>query len=190
MRRLSALVDQVHELARSAPVQHRKPILSRVAELRAAYKKQQERCIDFLQLTQEYADRYLADISDEVRSQGAVLRALEQRLRMAKDLRAEVINLQNAFEKWTCGQLKSVRKSVLSIAIPDDVKLVEEMDKILKTIKMCYKELDKFWIGEVRRVTKAVKTCRMNKEDLDQWNSFQKALSEASGIDEVGSTLV
>ncbi|KAI0057572.1 hypothetical protein BV25DRAFT_1920044 [Artomyces pyxidatus] len=147
MARLSAPVDEFHALARAAPVEHRKPILARVAELRAAYKKQQERCIAFRQLTQEYADRYLADISDG-------------------DLRAEVVSLKSVFEKGTCAGLKSVRKAVMAVSLPDDVKLFRDLDATLKTIQTCYKDLDKFWIGEVRRVTKALKARRMAEDKV------------------------
>ncbi|KAI0062419.1 hypothetical protein BV25DRAFT_1915964 [Artomyces pyxidatus] len=182
MSRLCDLVEQIQELANSAPPGTRRAILDKVAVLRAAYKKQQERCIDFLQLTQDYADRYLKDIAGEIQSQGAMLRVLEQRLKAAKGLRTDVVDLQRAFKIGTFKGLKSVRKSVRGMSLPDDVKLFTELDTILRAIQACYKDLDKFWIGEVRRVAKALKSCRMEKDDVDRWEEFQKALHEATGM--------
>ncbi|KAI0057597.1 hypothetical protein BV25DRAFT_1366702 [Artomyces pyxidatus] len=83
-----------------------------------------------------------------------------------------------------------VSGAVMAASLPDDVKLFKELDTILKTIQTCYKDLDKFWIGEVRRVTKALKSRRMEKEDGDRWNGIEAALQEAIDIaKEDGSAL-
>ncbi|KAI0055526.1 hypothetical protein BV25DRAFT_1833094 [Artomyces pyxidatus] len=186
MARLATLADEVQALGRSAPAAHRQAILGRAAALRDAHKQQQARCIEFLQLTQKYADRYLDDVSDDVHSQEALLHSLERRLNEAKALHSEVGGLRSEFEKGTCARVKSVRKSVLKVPLSNDVRLFEEMDRVLGTIKMCYKELDELWVGEVRRVARAMKTGRVDQEGTKEWDLFQTDLPEAVRATEQG----
>ena len=57
MSKLSGLIDRLDELASLAPVEHQSQLSRQVVTLRAAFKKQQERCIEFLQLSEEYANK-------------------------------------------------------------------------------------------------------------------------------------
>jgi hypothetical protein len=84
MNILSTLIDRLHDLATNAPQDHQAQLKRQVIALRTAFKKQQERCIAFLHLTGEYADRYLEDIAEEIQRQSSFLDALERRLDMAK----------------------------------------------------------------------------------------------------------
>ncbi|KAH9965510.1 hypothetical protein BC827DRAFT_863191 [Russula dissimulans] len=66
MNKLSNLIDRLQELASSAPVRHRSQLSRQVVMLRETFKSQQERCVEFLQLSEEYASKYLLDISGEL----------------------------------------------------------------------------------------------------------------------------
>ena len=52
------------------------------------------------------------------------------------------------------------------------------MDVILNEIRQCYIEMDKFWVDEVRRVTKAFKDRRIDPKDIDRWKAFQGDLEQ------------
>ena len=62
MNKLSSLIDRLQELASSAPEEQRSQLLRQVVALRATSKKQKEHFTEFLQLSEEYANRYLLDI--------------------------------------------------------------------------------------------------------------------------------
>jgi hypothetical protein len=109
MEKLSNLIDTLEELASSASEEYRSQLSGQVATLRATFKKQQERCIEFLQLSEEYADKYLLDISYEIRQQSAFLDMLEKRLDMAKALRQQAIDLRRSYESGTVAAMKDVR---------------------------------------------------------------------------------
>ena len=109
MNKLSSLIDRLGGLASSAPEKHRSQLSRKVATLRATFKKQQERCIDFLQLSEEYADKYLLDISTEIRQQSSFLDMLEKRLDMAKTLRQQAVDLRRSYESGTVATMKDVR---------------------------------------------------------------------------------
>ena len=53
--------------------------------MRALLKKQQERWMEFLQLSEDYANKYLLDIEDEIGQQSTRLDMLEERLKAAKN---------------------------------------------------------------------------------------------------------
>jgi len=108
MNRLSALIDRLQQLASSAPEEHRTQLSRQVVALRATFKKQQERCIDFLQLSEEYAEKYLLDISAEIRQQSSFLDMLEMRLDMAKMLRQQAVDLRRSYESGTVSPMKGV----------------------------------------------------------------------------------
>ena len=76
MDKLSSLIDRLQELASSAPPQHRAQLLNQVVALRATSEKQKDHFTEFLQLTEEYANRYLLDISAEVQQQSSFLKKL------------------------------------------------------------------------------------------------------------------
>ena len=109
MDKLSSLIDRLQELASSAPENHRSQLSRKVATLRATFKKQQERCIDFLQLSEEYADKYLLDISTEIRQQSSFLDMLEKRLDMAKTLRQQAVDLRRSYESGTVATMRDIR---------------------------------------------------------------------------------
>ena len=109
MNRLSDLIDRLQELASSAPEKYRSQLSRQVATLRATFKRQQERCVEFLELSEEYATRYLLDISAEIQQQSSFLDMLEKRLDMAKTLRGQVIDLRKSYESGTVNAMKDIQ---------------------------------------------------------------------------------
>jgi hypothetical protein len=110
MKKLSSLIDRLQELASAAPSDLRPQLHEQVDVLRSSFKKQQERCVEFLQLTEEYAGRYLLDISAEIQQQSSFLDMLEKRLDMAKTLHGQAMNLRKSYESGTVDAMKDVRK--------------------------------------------------------------------------------
>ncbi|KAI0294662.1 hypothetical protein B0F90DRAFT_1274486 [Multifurca ochricompacta] len=111
INKLSSLIDRLQNLASTAPPEHRPHLYKQVAALRATFKKQQDRCIHFLQLTEEYANRYLLDISAEIQQQSSFLDMLEKRLDMAKTLRGQAVDLRKSYENGTVNTIKKVRET-------------------------------------------------------------------------------
>jgi hypothetical protein len=109
MNKLSSLIDRLHELAASAPAEYRSRLSNQVAALRAMSKKQKEHFTEFLQLSEEYANRYLDDISAEIQQQRSFLDKLEGRLEAAKKLRVEAVDLQMRYESGTVDTIKDLR---------------------------------------------------------------------------------
>ncbi|KAI0293001.1 hypothetical protein B0F90DRAFT_192201 [Multifurca ochricompacta] len=109
--KLSSLIDRLQNLASTAPPEHRSHLDKQVAALRATSKKQQDRHIHFLQLTEEYANRYLLDISAEIQQQSSFLDLLEKRLDMAKTLRGQAVDLRTSYESGTVNAMKKVRET-------------------------------------------------------------------------------
>jgi hypothetical protein len=109
MNKLSGLISRLQELASAAPEEHRSRLLGQVVALRAMSKKQKERFIEFLQLSEEYANGYLLDISDEIKRQSSFLEKLEGRLEAAKKLRGEAIDLKRLYESGTVAIMKDLR---------------------------------------------------------------------------------
>ena len=109
MNKLSSLIDRLHELASSAPAEHRSQLSDQVAALRATSEKQQEHYMEFLQLSEEYANRYLLDISAEIEQQSSFLDKLEGRLETAKKLREEVVDLQTLYVSGTVAAMQDLR---------------------------------------------------------------------------------
>ena len=93
INKLDSLINRLQELASSAPVDHRSQLFNKVAELRATFKEQQERCIEFLELSEDYANKYLLDIDAEIRQQSTLLDNLEERLEAAKKLHGDAAPL-------------------------------------------------------------------------------------------------
>jgi hypothetical protein len=108
MNKLPTLIDRLEELASSASAEHRYQLLSQVRMLRVTFKKQQERCIEFLQLSEEYADKYLLDISAEIQQQSSVLELLEERLNTATTLRQQANDLRRSYESGTVAPMKDI----------------------------------------------------------------------------------
>ena len=109
MNKLSDLVDRLQELASVAHTDHRPRLHRQVATLRASFKRQQERCIEFLRLTEEYANRYLLDISAEIQQQSSFLDMLKKRLDMARTLYDQAIDLRKSYESGTANAMKNAR---------------------------------------------------------------------------------
>ena len=105
MNELSGPIDRLQELLFSSPENHRS---QQVAMLRATFKKQQEHCIEILELSEEYATRYLFDISAEIQQQSMFLDMLGKRLDMAKTLRGYAIDLRRSHESATVNTMRDV----------------------------------------------------------------------------------
>jgi hypothetical protein len=101
MDKLSHLIDRLQELASATPEDFRRQLYRQVDSLRTGFKRQQQRYFKFLQLTEEYADRYLLDISTEIEKQSAFLEKLEKRLDMAKELYHQADDLRKSYESGT-----------------------------------------------------------------------------------------
>jgi hypothetical protein len=109
LNKLSGRLDRLEELASFAHADYRTQLSRHVAALRARFKKQKERCIGFLKLSEEHADKYLLDISAEIRQQSSFLDMLEKRLDMAKTLHRQVVDLQKSYESGIVANTKDVR---------------------------------------------------------------------------------
>ncbi|KAI0261144.1 hypothetical protein BC834DRAFT_490885 [Gloeopeniophorella convolvens] len=79
MTRLSGLINLLEKLASSAAPERRPGVNRQVHVLRSSLKKQQERYIEFLQLSRDYADKFLLDISSTIIGQEEFLDTLEKR---------------------------------------------------------------------------------------------------------------
>lgn len=111
MNKLSDLIDRLHQLASVAPSDCKPQLDGLVATLRTTFKRQQERCLEFLQLSEEYANRYLLDISAEIRQQSWFLDMLEKRLDMANKLHAQAVDLRKSYESRAADAMKKVRET-------------------------------------------------------------------------------
>ena len=111
MEKLSHLIDRLQGLASATPLDLRRQLYRQVNSLRTAFKRQQQRYFDFLQLTEKYADQYLLDIAAEVKQQNSFLERLERRLDMAKALYYQADDLRKSYESGTKKVMKSVRKT-------------------------------------------------------------------------------
>ena len=65
--------------------------------------------MEFLQLSEEYANRYLHDISAEIQQQSSVLDRLKERLETAEKLRGEAVDLRMFYESGTVSTMESLR---------------------------------------------------------------------------------
>jgi hypothetical protein len=108
MDKLSGLVGRLDELASFAPAEQQSQLSRQVATLRATFNKQQKRGVEFLQLSEEYASKYLLDISAEIRRETSFLDMLEQRLGKAKLLRHQAVDLRRAYESGIVAIMKDV----------------------------------------------------------------------------------
>ncbi|KAI9450415.1 hypothetical protein F5148DRAFT_1290819 [Russula earlei] len=175
MNKLSDLIDRLEDLASGAHSDHKPQLQGQVAKLRATFKRQQERCVEFLRLSEEYANQYLLDISDEIQQQSSFLDMLEKRLDMAKTLRGQAVHLQKSYESGTVNVMKNVS---LSEPLPRDFDLFSEVHFVLGEIRRCYMELDKFWTEEIRSAIKALETRRVDPNDVERWRGFKASLEQ------------
>jgi hypothetical protein len=109
MNKSKGLINRLQDLASSAPTDHRSQLLNRLAALRATLKKQQECCIEFLQLSEDYVNKYLCDIDAEIRQQSTLLDNLEERLEAAKKLHGDAVDLQMLYESGTVAYMNGFR---------------------------------------------------------------------------------
>jgi hypothetical protein len=109
MDKLSSLIDRLQELASSAPPEHRSQLLNQVVALRTTSDKQKEHFMEFLQLSEEYANKYLLDISAEIQQQSSFLDKLKERLEAAEKLRGEAVDLQKFYESGTVATMENFR---------------------------------------------------------------------------------
>ena len=196
MKKLSSLIDRLQELASSAPTEHQSQLLRQVKVLHATSKKQQEQFIDFLQLSEEYANKYLLDIDTFIQQQSSFLAELERRLEAAKKLRGEAAELQMLYESGTVATMKNLRAtgketdsclqrqntdklfSALPRPLPEDQALFREVDSVLADIKHRYSELYKFWTEEISRVMEAFENRRVDRTDFECWRNFHTNLKQ------------
>ena len=109
MKKLSSLIDRLQELSSSVPTEQQSQLLRQVKALRATSKKQQEQFMEFLQLSEEYANKYLLDVDAYIQQQSEFLAKLEMRLEAAKKLRGEAAELQMLYESGTVATMKNLR---------------------------------------------------------------------------------
>ncbi|KAH9976601.1 hypothetical protein BGW80DRAFT_871020 [Lactifluus volemus] len=185
MSKLSSLIDQLRELATTAPEEHQPQLRRQVTALSKEFTKQRRRHAKFSKLRIEYANRFLLDISEEIHQQSSFLDALEKRLAMARGLRSQAVDLRKSFEDGTWDRMKKVRRTVLSQPLLEDHNLFKEIDAILNEIQRCYIEMDKFWVDEVHRASRALNCRRLDPEDIDRWRRFREGLDQ--NITETGS---
>ena len=117
INKLDSLINRLQQLASSAPTDHRSQLLKKVAALRATFKKQQERCIEFLQLSEDYANKYLLDIDAEIRQQSTLLDNLEERLDAAKKLHGDAVELQKLYESGTVASMNDLRATGKAVPV-------------------------------------------------------------------------
>ena len=109
MSKLNGLIKRLQELAFSAPPEHRARLLNKVATLRATFKRQQKRFIQFLKLSEEYADKYLQGISTKIQQQSTALDNLKERSEAANKLHGDALDLQTYYESGTVAAMKDLR---------------------------------------------------------------------------------
>ena len=109
MNTLTSLIDRLQELTSFVPAEHRSRLSNQVVALRVTSKRQREQFIEFLQLSEEYADKYLLDISAEIQQQSTVLDNLQERLEAAEKLRGEAVSLQMLYESGTVATMERFR---------------------------------------------------------------------------------
>ncbi|KAI0268943.1 hypothetical protein BGY98DRAFT_324283 [Russula aff. rugulosa BPL654] len=178
MDKISHLIDRLQELASATPLDLRRQLYRQVASLRTAFKRQQQRYFEFLRLTEEYANRYLLDISTEIELQSSFLDKLEKRLDMAKTLYYQAVDLRKSYESGTMNIMKSVRETSLKQLLPAESDLFREVDFVLGEISRCYKELDKFWKEEICSADTAFRTRRVDPGDVERWRNFKASLEQ------------
>jgi len=146
--------------------------------LRATSKKQKERFKEFLQLSEEYAHKYLIDISAEIEQQSSFLEKLEGRLEAATKLHGEAVDLQMFYESGTVAAMENFRAKALSRPLPEDRALFREVDMLLTEIRQCYVGLNKFWTEEISRASEALRKRRVDPMDFERWKNFQTNLTK------------
>ena len=148
-----------------------------------------------MQLSEEYTNKYLLDISAKIQQQSTILDNLEERLEAANKLQGDAVNLQMFYESGTVSIMKDLRAtgkavpcvrrdqilrlliSGLSRPLPQDNALFCEVDLVLAEIRRFYEELNKFWTEEIRHVVEVIKQGRTDPRDLERWKNFNSSLN-------------
>ena len=105
-KKLSHLLDRVQKLASSAPAEQQS---RQMVTLRATFKEQQVRFIEFLRLSEEFAGRYLRDIPTEIQRQTSYLAMLKKRSDTAKILLRQIVDLRRTYKSGTIAAMRDVR---------------------------------------------------------------------------------
>ena len=196
MDKLSSFIDRLQERASSAPAEHQSHLMGQVAALRATSESQQEDFADFLRLSEEYAHKYLLDVSAKIQQHNSFSEKLEGRLEAAKELYREAAELQRLYESEVVANMKSFcatgkapscrlrRQNIDTLVLalrrplPEDRALFSEVELVLTEIRRCYMELNKFWTEEIPRASEAVKMRRLDPMDVERWKSFHAHIKE------------
>ena len=122
MRNLDFLINCLHELASCRlGEEDRASYLDKAAALNATlnamFKTQQVRFAEFVQLSEEYANKYLPVISAEIQQQSTVRDNLEERLEAAKRLHGDAVDLQTFYESGTVANMKDLRTGRQSFVV-------------------------------------------------------------------------
>jgi hypothetical protein len=73
-----------------------------------------------------------------------------------------------------CPVIEARRASqVLSQPLLEDRNLFKEVATTLNEIQRSYIEMDKLWVDEVRRASRALSHRRLDPEDIDRWQHFK-----------------
>jgi hypothetical protein len=107
MRKLDSLIDDLQGSVHFLVGEDR--IFDKLAALNAMFKTQQVRFTEFVQLSEEYANKYLLDVSAKIQQQTTVLDNLEERLEAAKRLHGDAVDLQTFYESGTVANMKDLR---------------------------------------------------------------------------------
>jgi hypothetical protein len=109
MNKLSSLIDRLEKLACSAPAERQSQLLEQVKVFRATSKEQRRRFMEFLTLSEEYANKYLLNISDDIQQQRSFLDKLNGRLEAAEKLRGDAVELKQFYESGTVAAMQNFR---------------------------------------------------------------------------------
>ena len=66
----------------------------------------------------------------------------------------------------------------LSQPLPVDFDLFDEVESVLREIRRCYEDLDKFWTEEIRRAVKALEMRYVDPGDVERWRGFRASLEQ------------
>ena len=66
----------------------------------------------------------------------------------------------------------------LSRPLPEDFDLFNEVDFALGEIRRYYVDLETFWMEEICRAVKALKTHQVDPDDVGRWRAFNASLEQ------------
>ena len=68
--------------------------------------------------------------------------------------------------------------SALSRLLPEDFDLFNEVGFALDEIQRCYVNLEIFWMDEICRAVKTLRTRRVDPDDVKRWRGFKASLQQ------------